>query len=60
MICRWYEELKQQYETEKIKLEKFIDELKLQIKELSAKVEILNLEKQSLENKLKTNDKLNK
>lgn len=56
--CRkWYEELKQQYENEKLKLCTNISCMNKQIKELTENITKLNLEKSEMDNKVKLCEK---
>lgn len=54
---RLYEELKQQYENEKLKLKETISIQNDQITEASRKISTLNSEKEALENKIKSLEK---
>lgn len=57
IYCRWYEELKAQYELEKTKLSDNASALKIEIKDLSDKISTLNADKSELDTKLKSMEK---
>lgn len=54
---RWYEELKHQYEQEKIKMKENISQLNFQLDEMREKIGNLNKEKADLEVKIKGAEK---
>ncbi|KAF5301197.1 hypothetical protein FQA39_LY19103 [Lamprigera yunnana] len=54
---KWYEELKHQYEQEKLKLEELVDSLQQELNTLNQNIQALKVEKDELETKTKSLEK---
>lgn len=57
LTCRWYEELKHQYEQERVKFRDNINQLNTQISQMTQKISELNKEKADLDTQVKITEK---